>query len=93
MKVKYKHTNIIASNWQLLSLFYQEVFKCIPVPPIRDLSGDWLEKGTGVKGAQITGIHLQLPGYAGNGPTLEILEYTENLSNSSPAANRRDLVT
>ena len=89
MKVKYKHTNIIASDWQLLSRFYQEVFECTPVPPKRDLSGEWLEKGTGVKGAQITGIHLHLPGYADYGPTLEILQYSENLANSSLAANRR----
>ncbi len=88
MKVKYKHTNIISNNWELLSRFYQDVFGCIPVSPIRHLSGDWLEKGTGIKSARVTGIHLRLPGYGNNGPTLEIFQYSENLLKSSPAANR-----
>jgi catechol 2,3-dioxygenase-like lactoylglutathione lyase family enzyme len=88
MKAKYKHTNIVSSNWQSLSRFYQEVFGCIPVPPERDLSGDWLDKGTGIKSAQLAGIHLRLPGHGDNGPTLEIYQYSKNLAKSSPAANR-----
>jgi catechol 2,3-dioxygenase-like lactoylglutathione lyase family enzyme len=88
MIAKYKHTNIISSNWQSLSRFYQEAFGCIPVPPQRDLSGKWLEAGTGVKGARFAGIHLRLPGYGENGPTLEIYQYSENLAKSFPAANR-----
>ena len=88
MKAKFKHTNIISHNWEILSRFYQDVFGCIPVSPIRYLSGDWLEKGTGIKNAQVTGIHLRLPGYGDNGPTLEIFQYSESLSKSSPAANR-----
>ena len=88
MKAKYRHTNIISSNWQSLSQFYQEVFGCIPVPPERKLSGKWLDKGTGIKGARFAGIHLRLPGYGDNGPTLEIYQYSKNLAKSSPAANR-----
>jgi len=88
MKAKYKHTNIISSDWQSLSRFYQQVFDCLPVPPARDLSGDWLDKGTGIKGARITGIHLRLPGYGENGPTIEILQYTDNLAKSPAVANR-----
>lgn len=88
MKAEYKHTNIVSSNWQSLARFYQEVFGCIPVPPERNLSGDWLDTGTGVKGAQFAGIHLRLPGYGDNGPTLEIYQYSQNLTRSFPAANR-----
>jgi catechol 2,3-dioxygenase-like lactoylglutathione lyase family enzyme len=88
MKAKYKHTNIISANWQSLSRFYQEVFGCIPVPPERNLSGDWLDIGTGVKGAQFAGIHLRLPGHGDNGPTLEIYQYSQNLAKLFPAANR-----
>jgi len=88
MKATYKHTNIISSDWQSLSRFYQKVFDCLPVLPARDLSGDWLDKGTGIKGARITGIHLRLPGYGENGPTIEILQYSDNLAKSTAAANR-----
>lgn len=88
MKAKYKHTNIISSDWQSLAQFYQEVFGCIPVPPERSLSGDWLALGTGVKDARFAGIHLRLPGHGKNGPTLEIYQYSQNLAKSFPAANR-----
>jgi catechol 2,3-dioxygenase-like lactoylglutathione lyase family enzyme len=43
--------------------------------PERELSGQWLEEATGLKGAQISGIHLRLPGYGDNGPTLELFQY------------------
>jgi len=75
--MKYTHTNIIARDWQKLSLFYQRVFQCIPVPPQRDLSGEWVEAFSGVKNAHIQGEHLLLPGYGENGPTLEIFSYNE----------------
>jgi len=91
MKSTYKHTSIISSDWQALARFYQEVFGCIPVPPERNLSGEWLEKGTGIKGARIAGVHLGLPGYGDQGPTLEIFQYSMNLANLSPAANRKGI--
>jgi len=78
---KYVHTNLVARNWQQLALFYQRVFGCVPVPPERDLSGVDYERGTGVAGAHARGVHLLLPGYGSDGPTLEIFEYT-----STPAA-------
>jgi predicted enzyme related to lactoylglutathione lyase len=88
MIAKYKHTNIISSDWQSLARFYQEVFGCIPLPPKRALSGDWLSRGTGVKGAEFEGIHLRLPGYGDKGPTLEIFQYSKTLARSLPSANR-----
>ena len=75
MPAKYTHTNLIAKDWRRLAAFYVEVFGCVPVPPERNHSGKWLEKGTGVKDAHITGIHLRLPGYGETGPTLEIFSY------------------
>jgi predicted enzyme related to lactoylglutathione lyase len=86
--MKYKHTNIIARDWRALVRFYQEVFECVPVPPERRLSGDWLEKGTGVPGASFSGVHLRLPGGGDAGPTLEIYQYAKNEPKSPPAANR-----
>ena len=89
--MKYVHTNIVTKNWKRLSQFYIDVFECIPVPPIRNQSGAWLENGTGVVGAQIKGIHLRLPGYGEFGPTLEIYQYS-NVKDSQPSvANRRGI--
>ncbi len=90
MSVKYVHTNIISKNWEKLSTFYQRVFECMPVPPTRDQSGDWLDKGTGLNDAHLKGIHLRLPGYRDDGPTLEIYQYTEMEDKSSKiVANRQ----
>ena len=74
MKVKFAHTSICARNWESLARFYMRVFDCQPIPPERFLSGPWIEKLTGIKGAEIRGVHLKLPGYE-DGPTLEIFEY------------------
>jgi len=76
-KMRFAHTNIIARDWKRLSEFYQRVFGCMPVPPQRDLSGDWVDLFTGMKGAHIQGEHLRLPGYDENGPTLEIFSYNK----------------
>ena len=75
MKIRYVHTNIIARDWKKLSLFYQRVFDCKPVPPQRDLKGDWLNRLTCIPDAHIVGEHLVLPGYESNLPTLEIFSY------------------
>lgn len=75
--IRYAHTNLIAKDWRKLSSFYETVFGCVPILPERDLSGDWLDKGTGLKDAHIRGAHLRLPGYDLEGPTLEIFEYEE----------------
>ncbi len=88
MEIKYAHTNIISKNWEVLADFYTVVFDCKPALPPTHLSGEWLEKGTAVKGADLKGRHLLLPGYGKEGPTLEIFEYTEMLEKPEPAANR-----
>ena len=75
MPTKYAHTNLIAKDWWRLASFYREVFGCVPVPPERDLSGEWVDKATGISGAHIFGMHLKLPGYQDDGPTLEIFQY------------------
>jgi GrpB-like predicted nucleotidyltransferase (UPF0157 family)/predicted enzyme related to lactoylglutathione lyase len=72
----YAHTNLIARDWRRLAKFYQDVFGCQPVLPERDLQGDWLEAATGLPGAHLQGIHLRLPGFGENGPTLEIFQYS-----------------
>lgn len=89
MVTKYVHTNIISRDWKKLVDFYINVFGCTPVPPERNLEGDWLEKGTGVKNAALKGMHLLLPGFEKGGPTLEIFQYNQNENKlMPPMANR-----
>ena len=90
MGAKYVHTNIIASDWQKLVRFYEDVFGCTVLPPERKLSGDWLARGTGIQSASLEGVHLQLPGYE-EGPTLEIFSYSHMIEKLPPAANRLGL--
>ena len=85
---KYVHTNIIAQDWRALSNFYQQVFGCIPVPPERDFQGEKLRAGTGIPGARLRGVHMRLPGYGDDGPTLEIFNYNILESRSKTAVNR-----
>jgi predicted enzyme related to lactoylglutathione lyase len=88
MGTKYKHTNLIARDWEKLAQFYEEIFGCVRLPPERHLSGAWLEKGTGVPDARLSGVHLRLPGYGEDSPTLEIFQYAHNQPKSAPTADR-----
>jgi len=87
--IRYAHTNIITDNWRKLAEFYIEVFDCKPLFPERDLKGEWLDKATGLKNAHLTGIHLALPGYDDQLPTLEIFQYDQNEDNLPSMANRK----
>lgn len=73
--MRFAHTNIAAKNWKLLSEFYIKVFGCQIRPPVRELSGAWLDHATGLQNAALEGVHLLLPGHGDNGPTLEIFSY------------------
>lgn len=75
MPIQYAHTNLIAKDWRSLAIFYQKVFSCSPILPERNLSGEWLDKATGIPHSHIRGIHLRLPGWGDTGPTLEIFQY------------------
>lgn len=75
MTTRYAHTNLIARDWRRLAKFYRDVLDCVPVPPERDLSGGWLDRATAIEGSRITGMHLRLPGFGDDGPTLEIFQY------------------
>jgi predicted enzyme related to lactoylglutathione lyase len=88
IEAKYVHTNLIARDWQKLSSFYQEVLGFKPVPPERHYKGADLERGTGVRGSELHGIHLRMPGYDDNGPTLEIYSYSIQKKGIVPAVNR-----
>ena len=87
--IKFAHTNIITDDWKRLADFYIKVFDCKPVLPERDLKGVWLDKATNVDNAHLTGIHLALPGYDKEHPTLEIFQYNKTLERSVPRTNRK----
>jgi predicted enzyme related to lactoylglutathione lyase len=88
---RFVHTNIVARDWQKLATFYEQVLGCVPVPPERELSGQWLEDATAVPAAEIRGVHLRLPGYGNDGPTLEIFEYNSQRELQEPVINRPGL--
>jgi predicted enzyme related to lactoylglutathione lyase len=89
MAIKYVHTNIVSKNWRVLADFYIKIFDCKEVPPKRDLSGEWLEKATGLKYPHLIGMHLRLPGFGDNGPTLEIFQYDEMLEKTTQSSANR----
>jgi glyoxylase I family protein len=88
MQAKYVHTNLVAEDWRGLARFYAEVFGCVPIPPERDYQGPSLEAGMGIAGARLTGVHLRLPGYGADGPTLEIFGYTPQEERVPTTVNR-----
>lgn len=85
--MKFTHTNIAARDWKNLSQFYINVFDCRIKPPERRLSGEWLDRGTGLSNAQLEGVHLLLPGHGESGPTLEIFSYSDTRENKPIMAN------
>lgn len=87
IKSKYVHTNLTARDWRGLAKFYQDVFGCIPKFPERDLSGTWLDGLTGLSAPHLTGMHLTLPGYDSDGPTLEIFSYDHLMERPDPIVN------
>lgn len=83
---RFAHVNLIALDCAKLIAFYKDVFLCRSVGETRDLSGNWLERMTGVSGAHIVGEHLVLPGYGADHPTLEIFSYVPSLPAGAPGA-------
>jgi predicted enzyme related to lactoylglutathione lyase len=88
INAKYVHTNLIARDWRKLSRFYQEVFGFLPVPPERHYKSTDVERGTGVFGSELHGVHLRMPGCGDNGPTLEMYTYSIPKEGPVPAVNR-----
>ena len=91
MPAKFVHINIIAKDWRSLSEFYETVFGCKRVLPERSLAGKWLDDAVGLTNTKISGIHLRLPGYGEQGPTLEIFQYEDFKKSTEPAPNKKGL--
>jgi catechol 2,3-dioxygenase-like lactoylglutathione lyase family enzyme len=88
MPTRFGHANVIARDWRVLAAFYRTCFGCVDVPPERHYGGADLSAGTGVPDAALDGVHLRLPGYGADGPTLEIYQYSANQAAPLPVANR-----
>lgn len=82
--IRYRHTNLVARDWQKLSAFYRHALGLTPTGQTRDISAQWLGRLTGIPGAHIQGEHLRLPG---TNVTLEIFGYNDLLP-GEPALNR-----
>ncbi len=80
---RYAHTNLIARDVRALIDFYQTALGCERIGQTRDLSGEWLDRLTGISGAHIVGEHLALPG-CDETCTLEVFQYDSD----APAAVR-----
>ena len=87
LQAKYVHTNLTGRDWRALVRFYCDVFGCRPKLPERDLAGPWLDQLTGLSAAHLTGIHLALPGFGADGPTLEIFGYDQMRDAAKPVVN------
>lgn len=75
--MRFAHTSITSRDYKKLADFYIEVFGCSVKPPGRNISGEWLNRGTGLVNADLEGVHLLMPGHGDDGPTLEIFTYSE----------------
>ena len=89
--IRYAHTNLIAHDVPAQIAFYRDVFGCRSIGQTRDLSGEWLDRLTGISGAHLFGEHLALPGYDSNGPTLEIFGYDTVVPHRAPGVNASGL--
>lgn len=89
LNTRYGHTNLVAKDWKRLANFYENVFGCVPVPPERDYSGETFDRLANLSNAHQRGMHLRLPGFGDDGPTLEIFEYEPALEKPETRTNRQ----
>jgi len=74
---RYTPTTLVARDPSGLAAFYTAVFDCVQTGPPRALGGESLERGMGLAGARVRGLHLRLPGHGDDGPTLELFALDE----------------
>jgi predicted enzyme related to lactoylglutathione lyase len=52
------------------------------------MSGAWLDSVTSLRNAHLTGLHLRLPRFDDDAPTLEIFSYDQMIECGLPAPNQ-----
>src|SRR5439155_27274493 len=92
IRAKYVHTNLIARDWKRLVRFYCDVFGCERKGSERDLCAEWLDKVNAVRNAHVRGVHLRLPGYGEDGPTIECFSYVQVIEGDTPMSHMCGLV-
>ncbi|MDO9355141.1 MAG: VOC family protein [Solirubrobacteraceae bacterium] len=75
MTVHFAHAGLIARDPDRLAAFYVEVLGGVSEVRRLHMSGAWLDRATGIDGAEASGLHVRLPGHGADGPTIEILSY------------------
>ena len=83
--VKLLHVSLTARDADRLSLFYRTVFGLVEKRPPKMLQGDAIGRGNGLAGISIYSIWLRLPN--GDGPFLEIMQYSTTVDRPLPAVN------
>jgi catechol 2,3-dioxygenase-like lactoylglutathione lyase family enzyme len=74
----------IGKSWLNSTPKYLDASRKVP----RDMAGAWLDGLTSLRNAHLRGVHLRLPGYDDNGPTLEIFGYDQLIEGELPGVNR-----
>lgn len=74
-RIRFLHININSKEWSKTISFYKSVFGTSTTGFERDYKGEFIERLTGVKGSEVKGRHLELPGYGKGGPTFEVFTY------------------
>lgn len=74
-EIRFLHVNINSKDWTKALSFYSKVLAANPTGFERDYKGDFIENLTDLRGIEVKGRHLSLPGYDEGGPTLEIFTY------------------
>ena len=84
---KYVHTKLVAANWRGLAECHIKAFGRKRKAPERKLKGEWLSSLTAIRNALFEGIHLALPGYEKDGPTLEVFQYSGMKGTKAPSVS------
>ena len=87
--MKFGHVSMVARDVVSRAKFYETVFGCTPRGPRGTMSGEIVYKVAGLPpNAELVGAWLSLPGVGGDGPFLEIFQYTEMYERPTPSVNQ-----
>ncbi|MEL6585658.1 MAG: VOC family protein [Pseudomonadota bacterium] len=79
------HVNLTARNADRLAAFYRNSFGFSERRPPKRLSGEAVSRGNGLPNSDIRVVWLNVND--GDGPSLEIMEYSETVNRPKPAVN------